>query len=489
MVRRIGSTMLLAVLVLSIVACHNKKVQNPIANLGSKQPDKVLFDRAMEAMKHNKFDVSRMVLQTLINAYPDSEYIARAKLAIGDSWYAEGGTAALAQAESEFKDFITFFPNMPEAAEAQMKIANIHYRQMEKADRDFTHAKRAEDEYRTMVLQYPDSQLVPQAMQRLREVQEVLAEREFGIGRFYYLRESWAAAIARLQSLADTYPLFSGSDETLFMLGQAYERQYNAVRSAKHLTEAQKERLSKPFADKAADAYARIVTRYPVMPRAGDAKDRLVALGRDVPKPTEAAIAQNKAEEQSRRDAGTFERVMNVFHRGPILAQAAKVGDPTLVDPRQTGAPDIIKQTNEAITNAAKGELSIQPVKDGAPPTSQPVPRSDNPATNPAPAPDKSAQPAPGGAEPAAQPPNSGIPELTPTVDPDSPPTQAAAQSSAQPATQAPPPAPPQVNEAAQPQAAQAQSAADAKKTGDKKKDDKEQSSSKKKKKKKFGIF
>ncbi len=57
-------------------------------------------------------------------------------------------TASLAQAEQEYRDFETFFPNMPEAAEAQLKIANIQYQQMEKADRDFTHAKRAEEEYR-----------------------------------------------------------------------------------------------------------------------------------------------------------------------------------------------------------------------------------------------------------------------------------------------------------------------------------------------------
>src|SRR5579871_119671 len=123
MFRRASIITLLGLLALA-VACTNKKVTNPIANVDSKQPDKVLFDRAMDAMKHSKYDVARLSLQTLINTYPDSEYVARAKLAIGDSWYAEGGTAAMAQAESEYKDFITFFPNMPEAAEAQMKIAN-----------------------------------------------------------------------------------------------------------------------------------------------------------------------------------------------------------------------------------------------------------------------------------------------------------------------------------------------------------------------------
>src|ERR1700741_1756466 len=117
MSRRIPVVILLGALVLC-VACTNKKVNNPLANVGSKQPDKILFDRAMDAMKHNRFDVARLTLQTLINTYPDSEYVPRAKLAVGYSWYAQGGSAAMTQAENEYRDFIPFFPNMPEAAEA-----------------------------------------------------------------------------------------------------------------------------------------------------------------------------------------------------------------------------------------------------------------------------------------------------------------------------------------------------------------------------------
>src|SRR5271154_5105718 len=183
MVRRNSFVLFLGLLLLLTVACTNKKSVNPLANVGSKQPDKGLFDRAMDAMKHNRFDVARMTLQTLINTYPDSEFIARAKLGVADSWYAEGGTTAMQQAEIEYKDFRTFFPNMPEAAEAQLKVANIHYEQMEKPDRDYTHAVRAEEEYRQLILQYPDSKLLPEAKQRLREVQEVIASREFNVGR------------------------------------------------------------------------------------------------------------------------------------------------------------------------------------------------------------------------------------------------------------------------------------------------------------------
>ena len=181
MIRRTTLIVMIAALAIALSGCGHKKVANPIANLDSKQPDKVLYDRAVDLLKHGKYDQARTTLQVLINTYPDSEFIARAKLTIADAWYLEGNTTALGQAEIEYKDFQTFFPNMPEAAEAQMKVAGIHYRQMQKPDRDFTHARRAEDEYRQMIQQYPDSRLVPEAKARLREVQEVLAEREFRI--------------------------------------------------------------------------------------------------------------------------------------------------------------------------------------------------------------------------------------------------------------------------------------------------------------------
>jgi len=346
---------LLSVLILSTLlfaGCFsNKKVNNPIADVNSKQPDKVLYDRAMDAMKHNKFDVARLSLQTLINTYPDSEYVARAKLAIGDSWYAEGGSAAMAQAESEYKDFITFFPNMTEASEAQMKIANIHYNEMEKADRDYTHAKRAEEEYRQLIMQFPDSPLVPEAKKKLLAVQEVLGEREFMIGHYYYLKEVWPAAIARFKSLVDTYPLYSGADEALYEMGGALERQADLLRKSK-ISEAAKAGLIKQYTDQAAAAYDQILTRYPEEDRADDARKRLQALGKPIPKPTAAAIAQNKKEQESRGSLSTYNKMMLNFKKGPDVSQATKVGEPTLVDPKQTSAPELVRAATANVMSA-----------------------------------------------------------------------------------------------------------------------------------------
>jgi outer membrane protein assembly factor BamD len=474
MIRRTPVIALLGVLLAFTAACTNKKVNNPLANVGSKQPDKVLFDRAMDAMKHNRFDVARMTLQTLINTYPDSEFVARAKLAVGDSWYAEGGTAALAQAEIEYKDFETFFPNMPEAAEAQLKIANIHYQQMEKPDRDYTHAMRAEEEYRSLILQYPDSKLVPEAKQRLLEVQEVLGEREYDIGRFYFMRQSYPAAIARLNSLVDRYPLYSHVDEALYLLGQSYESEVAVIRS-KPMNETAKARAVEEFTKAASDAYTKIVTRYPMMDRVDDAKKRLEALHRPVPEPTQTAIAQNKAEQESRHSTSMFGSVLAGFKKHPDVAQATHVGEPTLVDPHVTSAKDVVNRATTAMLgNAGTGGGSIAAeVKVGTgPPPNQPAPRSD------AAPPDNSAtQPPPDGATDSNElKPNAPTGSTELKVDS----AAAGSTSSSDNAGQAVPP-PPQVNEVQNPENAQDSSSSSSSSTTTSKKST---SSSKPKKKK-----
>jgi len=313
---------------------------------------------------------------------------------------------------------------------------------MEKADRDPTHALRAEEEYRQLIMQYPDSKLVPEAKQRLREVQEVIASREFSVGRFYYLRQSYPAAIARLKSLVDKYPLYSKADEALYLLGQSYEGEINMLRARPTCTrinppappgcmaESPKAGMIANFTKGAAEAYDRILTRYPVMDRADDAKARLLALHQPVPRPTKAAVAQNKAEEDSRREASTLSKVMKSFAKHPNVAEATKVGEPTLVDPTPMSASQVVQQATRAAMGNVGGSnsVSIETVKGGAPGPDQPAPRSDAPVSADAAAADNgasadSSSPASTQPDPNELKPNTGPAdpnELKPNVSEDS---------------------------------------------------------------------
>jgi outer membrane protein assembly factor BamD len=466
----------LAAFVLAGISAHasdqlkqKKKKQdlaaNPLAGVNSKQPDKELFDKAMVAMKKGRFDVARLDLQTMLNTYPESEYRMRAKLAVGDSWFKEGGTAALTQAEAEYQDFITFFPNAPEAAEAQMKVADIYYQQMEKPDRDYNNTQRAEQEYRKMINMFP---------QKLRDVQEVLAEREAGIGLFYGSRENFNASIARLETVVDTYPLYSKSDQALIGIGDDYEGLSKNIQTSK-LPGALKERLVSAYMDKAAESYAKVITRYPMAPHVDDARDRLVAMNRQVPEPTQEAVAENDAEERSRQPLRFTDKTLDVIKHGPTTVEAVHVGEPSLDDPKRTNAPQV-KDENVAIyTSMVNAGKPAAPVNTTPTSPNEP-PRSDQPSE----APLQMEHPGGGtgvGAEILSAPSSGAAADPNAVMKPVVP----AATDSAAPAIEKPTEAPTQVNDI-KPAGATATPVNDGKKK--KPKVDSDESSSKKKKKK-----
>ena len=384
----------LAVLVLGAVSAearvrkpvHKKKQDlsaNPLGNVASKQPDKELYDKAMTALKKGRFDVARLDLQTLLNTYPDSEYRMRAKLSVGDSWFKEGGTAALTQAEAEYNDFITFFPDAPEAAEAKMKVGDIYYQQMEKPDRDYTNAQEAEKAYRDMINMFPDSALIPRAKQKLRDVQEVLAERETQIGLYYESRENFNASIARLKTVVDTFPLYSKSDQALLAIGDAYAGEARNVRFAPSLPSAIRERLAAVYDDRAAAAYGKVITRYPMAPHVEDARDRLVAMNRPVPEPTQAAIAESDAEERSRQALHFTDKTLGLIKRGPTVVEAVHVGEPSLDDPKRTYAPEITNENRDIFQAAINAGKPVEPAA-AVPPTGvNEPPRTDQPSAAP----------------------------------------------------------------------------------------------------------
>ena len=295
---------------------HKKK---PVETDNSNAPDKVLYERALDNIKHGRHEVGRLTLQTLINTYPDSDHLADAKLAMADSYFKEGGRANMTQAIAGYKDYIVFFPFLDKAPYAQMQVGMAHYRMMEKPDRDRSEAKAAEDELQTLLQKYPDSPYAKQAEQWLRDVQEMLAEGDYRIGYYYYVKGSYRAAASRLSDLTSRYPLYSRSDRALWMLGTIFEKSERK--------------------DIAAQYYARIVRSYPLSDLVPDAKDKLIAAKVPIPQPDPQALAwQQKEREIDRGGVGLFRKATGIFRTGPDVRTAARTGPPNLTPASETSA-------------------------------------------------------------------------------------------------------------------------------------------------------
>jgi outer membrane protein assembly factor BamD len=368
---------------------------NPLIGKDQQLPDKQLYDKAMTQIASGHYDIGRLDLQTLLDTYPDSQYMMRAKLAVADAWYKEGGSAAYTEAEQEYRDFITFFPNVPEAAEAQLRIGDIYFKQMDVPDRDYSKATHAEQEYRTMLKQYPDAPkpILDDARQKLREVQEVLADREAELGAFYASHANWPAAIARYQTVVDSYPLYSHMDDVLIGIGDAYEAEATIVRqqvvcskklapNTRCIPEGAKARLLEDYDGKAAEDYRRVVLYHSAAPHVEDAKERLTGMNLPIPTPTKEEEALSDELENSRAQYNLQKRIELLFLHKPDTVTAARVGLPTLQDPPPTVAPTVLKElTTDYIDalnpNLAKEHRPIEPAAnastaDAAPATPAP---------------------------------------------------------------------------------------------------------------------
>jgi outer membrane protein assembly factor BamD len=338
-----SAVLLLAVtLFCSFGIFKKKKIVNPITK-DTLQPDKVLFDRAVKDIEHGRYEVARLTLNTLINTYDSSEFLAKAKLAIADSWYREGGAHGLAQAEAEYKDFILFYPQMEEAAESQWKVCDIHFKQMEKVDRDSAQAQRTEDECRALVTTFPNSKYLPQANKMLRDAQEVLAQKEFLTGAFYHTKGSYPAAANRLTFVAQQYPLFSSADEALWQAADSYMK------------------MGDRFEDRAADEFTKIARDYPLSKHADAAREKLSAMKRPVPEADPKALAHMQFEVDHRKKPGTMSKAMDLVRRSPDVHMAAKEGAPAMAairPPTPVSVPRVpgtTTETNGTVTGTGTG--------------------------------------------------------------------------------------------------------------------------------------
>jgi len=373
-----------------------KKQAAPPAGDESAAPDKILYDRAQADISKGRHEIGRLNLQTLINTYPDSEYLAKAKLAIADSYYKEGGPSNWTQAIAGYKDFIVFFPFLPEAPYAQMQVAMTHFREMEKPDRDHSEARSAEEEFQTFLAKYPNDPLAPKAMQQLRVVQEVLAEGDFRIGYYYYVKGDRRAAAGRLISVVKRYPLYSKSDQSLWMLGDIFEK-------------SEKKEVASVY-------YARIVKDYPLSSLVGEAKKKLVAFGVPVPQPDPKALAWMQAEVAAPRPhPGIINRgPMSLVHSGPGQQRivAAQTGQPNMEPESDTSAADVLTGGGKAQIGVGGGggapgnTAVVEVATPGTGASGGSTVEAGDTGTTPAPAP--AAEPNSPSSDPATPPPTDG---------------------------------------------------------------------------------
>jgi outer membrane protein assembly factor BamD len=122
---------------------------------------------------------------------------------------------------NEFQEFLQFYPTNARADYAQYKMGLAHYRQMRAAERDQTETRAAVKDFQTFVDRYPNSRLLPEVKEKLREARDRLDTADYNIGYYYFKVKWYPGSIDRFKALLKQDPEFTRRDGVYFYLGES----------------------------------------------------------------------------------------------------------------------------------------------------------------------------------------------------------------------------------------------------------------------------
>ena len=215
---------------------------NAPVTAGPGEADQILLERGNAALKERSWTRARTYFAELLESYPQSPLRADAKLGVGDSYLGENNSASYVYAQNEYREFLAFYPTNPRADYAQMQLGMVHFNQMLSPQRDQTETKEAIKEFQTFVERYPNSPLINQVKQRLREAKDRLSDHDLQVGNFYLSIRLYAAADVRYRHVLETDPEFTRRDSVYFHLAEMLEKVDKKVEALPYY-----ERLLKEF--------------------------------------------------------------------------------------------------------------------------------------------------------------------------------------------------------------------------------------------------
>lgn len=215
----------LAVL-LAAAGCASKGAKKPdkLTTELLSEPKEVLFEKGKALIAKGKYEDGRKYLNHVFETYPNETMGREALLLVADSYLKQKGAKNYTEARYRYRDYLNRYPGAPRRDYARYQFALCYDMEHEKPDRDQTATREAIEQYRNLIREFPDSGYAGAGRERIRQLMDLLAEHDFGVGYFYLRKGATASALARFTTLEQRFPDYVGRDKLYYYEAKALER-------------------------------------------------------------------------------------------------------------------------------------------------------------------------------------------------------------------------------------------------------------------------
>lgn len=164
--------------------------------------------------KDERFEESIQQFTTVKNKFPYSKLATEAELKVAEINFKR---EEFVEAQNAYQVFKEMHPTHPKIDYVTYRLGLSFFNQLPGTiDRDLAVAERAILYFDEVMQSYPQSAHVKDAQEHKTKALKMLAEKEFYIGNFYFIRDFYDSALTRFESLLEKYPSLGFDAKALY---------------------------------------------------------------------------------------------------------------------------------------------------------------------------------------------------------------------------------------------------------------------------------
>jgi outer membrane assembly lipoprotein YfiO len=210
----------------TIAACgggsRSPSASSPAPERAETQEVDSLWQSAEDQVRRGKWgEALKQLERVLLEFGPGDPRAPQAHYYIGEAHFALGSHL---EAAKEFRRVSDETPNAPLASEALLRAGDVYADLWRRPELDPSYGQTALSTYQELLNRYPGGSAAARAQQRIAELQERFAYKEYRAALYYYRLKAYDSAVLYLKDLVATYPRAAIAPEALVKLVQAYQK-------------------------------------------------------------------------------------------------------------------------------------------------------------------------------------------------------------------------------------------------------------------------
>ncbi len=179
-----------------------------------------LWNRALGYYRQGNWGKATTQLERVVLELPAGDTLAtEARFRLAECYF---GQRNQLQAAREFRKVADDAPNTRFAPEALLRVGDAYADLWRRPELDPTYGQTALSTYQELLNRYPDTPAAARARQRIADLEEWFARKDFKSALYYYRLKAYDSAILYLKGIAASYPRATVTPQVLLKLVAAY---------------------------------------------------------------------------------------------------------------------------------------------------------------------------------------------------------------------------------------------------------------------------